>query len=122
VSVTYSEDNKVEVSASAKGEIQTVDNPLVVTENDAVKLGEHVKEILLNRKVVTGDFRADLTLDALDSIIVTSKYASNIIGISNVKYTNNGGAFKGEYTGRVVSIELEPTNVYSNEFYSNEIW
>jgi hypothetical protein len=121
VLVSYDENSKAEVIALPKGEVQTVDNPFIISEEDAVRLGEHVKDMLLNRKVVTGEFRTDLTLDALDCIIVTSKYASNVIGLSNVKYTNSGGAFKGEYTGRVISLELTPIVHHSGEIYVGEV-
>ena len=121
VSVSYGENLSVEVAALAKGEIQTIDNPLIVTEADATRLGEHVKELLLYRKTIEGEYRADLTLDVLDSVIVTSKYASNIIGISEMKYTNNGGAFKGTYKGRVISIELTPVSYHSGEIHVGEV-
>ena len=121
VSVSYGEDLSVEIPALAKGEVQTIDNPLIVTEADATRLGEHVKELLLYRKTIEGDYRADLTLDVLDGIIVMSKYASNIIGISEMKYTNNGGAFKGTYKGRVISLELTPVIYHSGEIHVGEV-
>lgn len=121
VSVGYGKDLRAVVEVSSKGEIQTVDNPLIVTEEDAIRVGEHTKELLSNRKVISGEFRADMRLDALDNIIVTSKYASNVISVSEIKYSTTGGAFKGTYTGRVVSVELTPTHYLSGEIYVGEV-
>ena len=61
-------------------------------------------------------------MDVLDGIIVTSKYASNIIGVTDVKYSTTGGAFKGTYTGRVISVNLKPEEMYCGEIYLGEIW
>ena len=122
VSVAYGNDSRVTVNVASKGEIQTVDNPLIVTEENATEVADHTKNILGNRKVISGDFRADLRMDALDNVIVASKYASNVIGITDITYSTTGGAFHGKYTGRVVSIHLETMKVYSDEFYSGEIW
>lgn len=123
VSVNYgAEDASAMVEVSSTGEIQTVDNPMIMTMEDAVRVGNVTSELLSNRKVISGDFRADMRMDALDNIMVTSKYASNIICITDVSYSTTGGAFRGKYTGRVVSINLENTKVYSNEFKSGEIW
>lgn len=123
ISIEYGPNKEnVELEYSSTGEVQTVNNPFVRTESDANRVAEKTFEILQNRKVVSGDFRADLRMDALDNILVTSKYSTNVVGITEVEYSTTGGAFRGKYTGRVVSIKLEPVNVYSNEFYSNEIW
>ena len=122
VSVGYGEENRVVVRVASKGEIQTVDNPFISTKENATEVAENTKEILGNRKVISGDFRADLRMDVLDNVIVASKYASNVIGITDITYSTTGGAFHGTYTGRVVSINLEPVKVYSNEFNSGEIW
>ena len=121
VSVSYGEKGVALVKANNLGETQTVSNPMLKTESDALRVGERAKKILDNRKVISGDFRADLRLDCLDAVIVTSKYAANIIGLTSVRYSTSGGAFKGQYTGRVVSINLESENRYSGEFYVGEI-
>lgn len=112
----------VVVDSEPRGEIQSIANPLIVTEEDALRVGEATKELLKRRKTVSGSFRADMRIDVLDNIIVASKYASNVLGITNVTYTNTGGGFRGSYVGRVVSINLASVKVYSNEFYSGEIW
>ena len=121
VLVKYGEDNRKLLEVNPNGAVQTVENVMLRTENDADRVAEKTKAILENRKVITGDFRADVRLDVLDNIIVTSKYASNIIGVTDIKYTTTGGSFKGTYTGRVVSINLEPADRRSNEFYLGEV-
>lgn len=86
---------------SASGNVQTVDNPLVVGAGVANAVAEWCRDCLKNRKIVSGEFRADPRLDALDTVSVVSKYGSNTVQITNVKYTYNG-AFRGTYTGRVM--------------------
>ena len=112
----------VYIEVASKGEIQEISNPLIVSAEQAQRVGEAAREVLENRKVVSGSFRADLRLDTLDNILVASKYASNILCITNVKYSIDGGAFKGTYTGRVMSIALDYAKAFSNEFYSGDIW
>jgi hypothetical protein len=114
--------NTVEIEVSGRGEVQTVNNPMIVDMDHARKVGEVAKEILQNRRVISGDFRADLRMDTLDNVIVVSKYASNVISITDVKYSTTGGAFKATYTGRVASVDLESSKVYSGEIYPGEVW
>lgn len=85
---------------SATGNVQTVDNPLIVSESVAAAVAEWCRDCLKNRKIISGEFRADPRMDALDTITVVSKYGSNAVQVTNVKYTYNG-AFKGTFTGRV---------------------
>lgn len=121
ISVGYGEDQRAVVTVADRGEVQTVDNVLLATREDALRVGEKAREILESRKTLSGEFRADLRLDALDPIIVTSKYASNIIAITDIQYSTTGGAFKGSYTGRVVSLALQTEKLYSGEIYAGEI-
>lgn len=121
VSVGYGENQRVSVQIADKGEVQTIDNALLVTEADALRVAEKAAEILQNRKTVSGEFRADVRLDALDPIFVTSKYASNIIAVTDITYSTTGGAWKGSYTGRVVSLALQTEKIYSGEIYAGEI-
>ena len=122
ISVGYGEDLRVEIPVGSRGETQTVDNEFIVTEEDALRVGDATKRILENRGVIEGEFRADLRVDALDCVIVTSKYSSNVISITDITYSTTGGAFRGKYTGRVVSIELKPEDIRSNELYTGEVW
>lgn len=85
----------------ANGNIQTVDNPLIVNAETASAVAEWCRDCLKNRKIISGEFRADPRLDALDTVTVVSKYGSSPVQITNVKYTYNG-AFRGTFTGRVM--------------------
>lgn len=85
----------------SSGEIQTISNPLIQTETVAGNVAAWVKDILANRKTLSGEYRSDPRLDALDKITVTNKYASNTVFITNVRYSYNG-AFQGSYEGRAV--------------------
>lgn len=86
---------------SAKGEVQTVKNPLITTAEDAQEVAEWAAGTIKNRKTITGDFRADVRLDAMDKVMVESKYADKQVQITEITYSFNGG-FRGTYKGRVV--------------------
>lgn len=88
-------------SNAVTGNVQTVDNPLVVDASTANAVAAWCRDCLKNRKIVSGEFRADPRLDALDTVTVVSKYGSSRVQITNVKYTY-AGAFRGSYTGRVM--------------------
>ena len=121
VAVSYGESQTANVVSSGAGEVQTVSNAMIRTQADALRVGEWTKNVLEHRKVISGEFRADVRLDVLDNIIVTSKYASNVIGVTEVSFSTTGGAFRGKYAGRVVSIDLKTADRRSNEFYSGEV-
>jgi hypothetical protein len=122
ISVAYgTEKDQVMLDVGNKGETQTISNPLICTETDALRVGENAKNLLTNRKVISGDFRADLRMDVLDTVLVVSKYASNAIGVTNLTYSTTGGSFRAKYTGRVISIALEPAKYYAGELISGEV-
>lgn len=122
VSVGYgAEDNRVVIGVRDRGEIQTIDNPFIYNEVDAIRIGEAAKNLLENRKVISGEYRADLRMDVLDVVMVASKYASNIIGVTDVTYNTTGGCFKANYTGRVISANLEQIMYHAGELISGEV-
>lgn len=121
VSVGYHGSLRVNLPHSLTGETQTIDNEMIVTQTDAIRVGERAANILGNRKVISGEFRADMRLDCLDSIIVTSKYASNIIALTDIEYSTTGGAFRARYTGRVVSVKLESAPYHVGDLYAGEV-
>lgn len=88
-------------SNSATGEVQTINNPLIQNSTVANNVAAWIKDCLKGRKTLSGDYRADPRLDALDVITVSNKYASPTVAVTEVKYTYNG-AFRGSYEGRVV--------------------
>jgi hypothetical protein len=85
---------------SDTGVVQEVSNPLIVDANTANAVAEWCRDCLKGRKTITGTFRADPRLDALDKVTVVSKYSSAPVYVTNIKYDYNG-AFKGSYEGRV---------------------
>lgn len=123
VTVGYGTEKRSEsIEVSSRGENQTVKNPLLITKADALRVGVATVDVLKNRKVLSGEFRADMLMDALDNVFVVSKYSSNVIVVTDVEYSTSGGTFRGKYTGRVVSIDLEAAKLYSNEFKAGEVW
>lgn len=101
------------------GEIQTVSNSLIVNGNMANRVANWVKNTLKERKSITGEYRADPSLDVFDKIAIESKYgANNAVYITEIEYTFNG-SFKGKYVGRVTSFDTEKW--YSGELISGEV-
>lgn len=104
---------------STTGEIQKVDNPLISNETRANHVADWVRKTLENRKIVSGEYRADPSLDVLDKIAVESKYGiNNAIYVTEVEYTYSG-AFRGKYTGR--STDFPAETWYSGELISGEV-
>ena len=86
---------------STTGEIQTVKNELITDTTSANNIATWIKDTLKHRKLVKGEFRADPRLDALDTITVVNKFASNKVIVTNVKYDYKG-SFTGTYEGRAI--------------------
>jgi len=107
------------VSNSASGEIQTIQNELITNETAAKRVAEWTRKTLAGRKTITGEYRADPSLDALDKVAAESKYGSqNALYITDIKYSYNG-AFRGVYTGRITEFDKEVW--YSGELVSGEV-
>ena len=102
VEVTFGENQKETLSVATTGEVQTVANEFIKTAADAKKVAERTADVLKGRQTISGEFRADPRLCALDVVTAENKYADNEVVITEIKYTTTGGAFKGEYTGRIV--------------------
>jgi len=104
---------------SEHGEIQKVENPLISDETRASHVAEWVREMLGNRKIISGEYRADPSLDVLDKIAVESKYGTNnAIYVTEIEYTYTG-AFRGKYTGRSTDFDVEVW--HSGELISGEV-
>jgi hypothetical protein len=111
VSVAYGSANHV-LAVGTSGETQTVNNPLVNTVEQAAMIAEWVKGTLETRRTVTGEFRADPRLDLFDIVQIESKYGLIApVAITNIKYTYSG-AFRGSYTGRVISGTANSSSVF----------
>lgn len=118
--VSYGENSKYVVSVNDKGGVQTVENVMLNTADAAGRVANRAKEILINRKVISGEYRADVRLEVLDPIIVSSKYATNLIAVTDIRYETTGGAIRGIYSGRVISVDLRMEDRRSGEFYVGE--
>lgn len=102
VTVDYGDNLTEVVEAGATGEIQPIANPFITTAADAQKVANAAIAVLSGRKTLSGEFRADPRLCALDVINVESKYDENTVVVTDIKYSTTGGAMKGTYVGRVV--------------------
>lgn len=102
VSVSYGEDQSVTVTAGNVGEVQTVTNDLIITAVDAEDVANVTKDVLINRKTISGDYRADPRVEPLDVITVHNKYSPSKVAITDLSFTTTGGALRGNYVGRVI--------------------
>ena len=102
VVVDYGDNQKITLSNSNSGEVQTISNAMIQTQNDAVRVGQAAVNLLTGRKTISGEYRADPRMDVLDMIAVQSKYSTNDVVVTDVTYTTTGGAFRGRFTGRAV--------------------
>lgn len=80
------------------GETQQVSNPLISTPR-APTVAQWIANYLQNRKELSGDFRADPRLDALDRVTNINQFAESVVLVTEINYTYNG-AFRGSYEGR----------------------
>ena len=102
VSIDYRGENPYVLSVGASGEMQTLSNEYISNETNAIRVANWVSNILKNRKIVSGEFRADPRLDLYDVVKVEDRYSRLLtVAITNIKYTFNG-SFRGSYTGRVL--------------------
>lgn len=103
VSVSYGENQAYVLNVGDTGETQTVDNPLIATEEQAMMIAEWVGKTLSTRKTISGSFRADPCLELYDIVQVESKYGTICpVAITRIKYTYTG-AFTAEFTGKVIT-------------------
>ena len=102
VDVRYGEDESFILTVSASGEVQTVENDFIDTKADAERVANATAAVLKGRTTLSGEFRADPRLDALDVVTVESKFATNPVVITDIEYSTTGGGFHGKFTGRVV--------------------
>jgi hypothetical protein len=96
--------DKIVLTVRSDGESQTVDNRLLYDWSDEKlnSYAEWVRDTLVSRKTVSGEFRADPRLEVLDVVSIESKYGViEPVALTTVKYTYNG-SFRGYYEGRVI--------------------
>ncbi len=104
VEVTYGSGQVThKLAVSSSGETQTLTNKLITESEQAKSVAEWIKNGLIKRQVVSGEFRADPRLDLFDLVTVESKFGNfSPVVITDIKYTFSG-AFMGSYTGRVIA-------------------
>lgn len=91
----------VSVMVSNEGESITVDNPLITSNEQALSVGQWVKESMLRRQTRSISWRADPRLDVGDIVENTDAYGTVTLFITKIDYTYNG-AFKATAEGRVM--------------------
>ena len=102
VEVSFGDNQSYLLPIASSGEVQTVENDFIQAESDAKRVAEETAAVLRGRNTLSGEFRADPRLDALDVITVESKCATNPVVITEIEYSTTGGGFRGRFTGKVV--------------------
>lgn len=80
------------------GDTQQINNPLI-SDAQAPVVAQWVANYLVNRRTLSGEFRADPRLDALDRVANTNSFSTSTVLVTQITYTYNG-AFRGTYEGR----------------------
>lgn len=104
---------KVKVVGSGYGNTQTVKNPLVSTQSQALRVGRWASNTLVGRKTMKSTFRADPRADVLDRVTVEHQYGQDSVVILTALKLRYTGAWKGDFEGRI----LDP---YATSGYSGE--
>ena len=84
-----------------EGEVITVDNPLITSQDRALTIGQWVGNYMKNRITLSSSWRADPRLDALDVVSSENDYGVDKVLMTEVDYTYSG-AFRGSGEGRVI--------------------
>lgn len=102
VDVFYGNDSSFRLSVATSGETQTLTNPFIATAAQAEMVAKVVKNALVTRKSVSGEFRADPRLDVYDIVTVESKYGEIYpVVLTDIAYRYSG-SFWATYKGRVL--------------------
>lgn len=88
------------LSVGQVGETQTVSNPFI-SDNRAQVVAAWIADYLKNRRVLSGNFRADPRLDALDVVTNENQFTQSDVLVTEIEYAYNG-AFRGSYEGRAI--------------------
>ena len=86
------------LTVGTAGDTQQIANPLI-SEERAPAVAQWVADILENRRMLSGEYRADPRLDALDRVTNTNRFAESVVLVTQIDYAYNG-AFRGSYEGR----------------------
>lgn len=107
------------LTVGLNGETQPLENSFIDDEQ-APYVAKWVMDYLVNRRTVSGEFRADPRLDPLDVITNQNQFASSIVVVTNVNLTYNG-AFRGSYTGRAANRVNDRWYYAGNQIHAGEI-
>ena len=80
------------------GETQSIDNPLISSDRAPV-VAQWIADYLVNRKILSGDFRADPRADVLDRVTNQNSFSESVVLVTELNFSFNG-AFRGNYEGR----------------------
>lgn len=86
------------LTVGTAGDTQTINNPLI-SDSQAPVVAQWAANYLTKRKTLSGEFRADPRLDALDRVTNENQFSETVVLITEVKYTYNG-AFRGSYEAK----------------------
>lgn len=86
------------LSVGNVGETQSLENPFISSDRGQT-VAQWAAALLVKRKLLSGNFRADPRLDPLDRAINENQFSTSQVLVTDVAYTYNG-AFRGSYTGR----------------------
>lgn len=103
VKVVYGENEyylSANIASLSEGEIQTVENPFITSEEQAAEVATWVKGNLISRKRISGEFRCDPRLEVYDKVSVETKYGTEDLILTSINYTFTG-AFRATYSGYV---------------------
>lgn len=102
ISIDYGDNSHYSVNVSSNGETQTVSNPMITSTEQCSLVVDAVRDSLITRKTISGEFRADPRLDLFDIVRVESKYGDIYpVALTHIKYRYNG-SFWATYSGRVL--------------------
>lgn len=111
ISVAYGSANRYVLPVGDAGETQTVDNPLITSENQATAVASCVKYALKTRQSVSGEYRADPRMDVFDVVSVAGRYSVfPNVAITNVKY-DFAGSFRARFEGKVIPADSSNVSV-----------
>lgn len=89
---------------ASTGEVVSITNPLIASEENATHVGRWASAVLRSRNLIKGSYRPDPRLDVLDIVSVESKYNNNFVAaVTEITYEYNG-AFRGQYVGREIEV------------------
>lgn len=105
------------MTVGTRGETQKVSNDFV-SEEQYPNYAKWIADFLVNRRLLSGDFRLDPRLDPLDIVPNINQFSRSVVLITEVGLVYNG-AFRGSYSAISLN-NLSGSFVYSGEIESNE--